>query len=110
MPEAQEIVRRLFLSDENPAKMLKEEFKIFRAAVLVKGTMNLRFTLMIGDCFFEQMAHAMVTNSGYRGHPLTYGTAMQFLKENGFYYATTCAKCRHYVIPAAKIGPNQLSP
>jgi hypothetical protein len=109
MPEAQEIVRRLFLSDESPAKMSKEEFKI-RAAVLVKGTTNLRYTLMIGDCFFERLANSMVTHSETRGHPLTNGTAIRVLKENGFYDATTCAKCTHYVIPAAKIGINQRSP
>ncbi len=109
LPEALEIVRRLLLSDENPAKMSKEKFKI-RAAVLAKGTMNLRATLMIGDCFFEHLARNMVTSSGNRGHPLTHGTAIRVLKENGFYDATNCARCRHYVIPAGKIGLNQLSP
>ena len=54
LPEALEIVRRLFLSDENPAKMSKEEFKI-RAAVLAKGTISLRATLMIGDCFLTNL-------------------------------------------------------
>jgi hypothetical protein len=82
--------------------MSKEKFKI-RAAVLAKGTMSLRATLMIGDCFFEQMAHAMVTNSGYRGHPLTYGTAMQFLKENGFNFIQQAA-FRGYNFDF-KIGP-----
>ncbi len=47
------MVRRLFLNDSNPEKMSKVEFKM-RAAVLAKGTCNLKFTLMIGDAFLKK--------------------------------------------------------
>jgi hypothetical protein len=50
--------------------MSKEEFKM-RAAVLVKGTLNLKCMLMIGDAFFKRVASAMVIHSTDRGRSLT---------------------------------------
>jgi hypothetical protein len=103
------MVRRLFLNDSNPEEMSKEEFKM-RAAVLVKGTKHLSSTLMIGDAFFNQVASSMCRNSKSRGRSLTKETAVRVMKSSGFYDASTCAKCKHYVIPASNLGLNQLSP
>ncbi len=60
----------MFLNCSKSEKMSKEEFKM-RAAVLVKGTLNLKCMLMIGDAFFKRVASAMVIHSTDRGRSLT---------------------------------------
>jgi hypothetical protein len=71
---------------------------------------HLKCTPMIGDAFFQKIASSMVSNSTHRGHSLTMETAVRILKSSGFYDASTCAKCKHYVIPASNLGQNKLSP
>ena len=52
----------------------------------------------------------MVQNSKHRGHLLNFEKALEVLDTCGFMSAKTCAKCNHIIIPAAKMGLNQLSP
>jgi hypothetical protein len=85
------MVRRLFLNDSNPEKMSKEEFKM-RAAVLAKGTMALRCTLMIGDAFYKKVASNMVISSKYRGHSLTKKTVVRILKSDMYYVLCSSTK------------------
>jgi hypothetical protein len=108
------------------------------AEVLVKGTIALRviicllFTIeqhtktneyhlstsyvfhekrtLIPSAFKDVTARNMVKSSKHRGHLLNYEKALEVLDTRGFMSAKTCAKCDHVIIPAAKMGLNQLSP
>jgi hypothetical protein len=108
------------------------------AEVLVKGSMNLRviicllFTIeqhtktneyhLSTSCAFPEkytlnpsafkkgVARGIVSSSKRRGHSLNHEKALEVLDTSGFMSTKTCAKCDHVIIPAGKMGLNQLSP
>ena len=109
------------------------------AEVLLKGTIHLRvicllFTIeqhtktneyhLSTSCAFPEkrifrpsafkdtVARSMGQHSKHtsRGHLLNFEKALEVLDTSGLMSAKTCAKCKHLIIPAAKMGLNQLSP
>jgi hypothetical protein len=62
------------------------------------------------SAFKDTVARSMVQKSKHRGHLLNFEKALEVLDACGFMSAKTCAKCDHVIIPAGKMGLNQLSP